>query len=116
MNDLISLSKAVEEIARRDTTDGTVKVFSGQEVIGILRDLPLEDPDKEADYWFRRSGHYEEIITKLTKIIAEHPKQIGLIHCGSCVNYDRHGRRCKYWNHGVISMDYCSKAEREPDE
>lgn len=31
------VDKVVEEIARRDTTDGTVKVFSGKEVIDIIR-------------------------------------------------------------------------------
>ena len=28
--------KVTEEIAKRDTTDGTVKVFSGIEVLGII--------------------------------------------------------------------------------
>lgn len=31
------VEKVVEEIARRDTTDGTVKVFSGREVIDIVK-------------------------------------------------------------------------------
>lgn len=31
------VDKVVEEIARRDTTDGTVKVFSGREIIDIVK-------------------------------------------------------------------------------
>lgn len=31
------VENVIEEIARRDTTDGNVKVFSGKEVIGIIK-------------------------------------------------------------------------------
>lgn len=31
------VEKVVEEVARRDTTDGTVKVFTGMEVLEIVR-------------------------------------------------------------------------------
>lgn len=44
MNDLIRRSDAIEEIARRDTTDGTVKVFSGREVADILNSMPSAQP------------------------------------------------------------------------
>ena len=44
--DLISRQAAIEEIARQDTTDGTIKVYSGREVIEILRSLPSEPPKK----------------------------------------------------------------------
>lgn len=43
MTDLISREAAIEEIARRDTTNGTVKVYSGLEVNAILSDLPAVD-------------------------------------------------------------------------
>ena len=42
--DCISRQAAVEEIARRDTTDGNVKVFSGQEIISILHSMPQAVP------------------------------------------------------------------------
>lgn len=32
------LENIIEEIARRDTTNGTVKVFSGSEIISILKE------------------------------------------------------------------------------
>lgn len=43
MDDLISREAAIEEIARRDTTDGTVKAYSGREINAILSDLPAVD-------------------------------------------------------------------------
>lgn len=58
MDDLISRPDAIEEIARRDTTDGTIKVYSGREVIEILRSLPSAQPEiircKECKYYIRR--------------------------------------------------------------
>ena len=39
MNNYICLNDAIEEIARRDFTDGTIKCFSGKEIIEILHGL-----------------------------------------------------------------------------
>ena len=39
-DDLISRAAAIEEIARRDTTNGTVKVYSGREINEMLNGLP----------------------------------------------------------------------------
>ena len=36
------IEKICEEIARRDSTDGTVKVFSGKEVIEIVQEIAKE--------------------------------------------------------------------------
>ena len=36
------IEKICEEIARRDSTDGTVKVFSGKEVIEIVQEVAKE--------------------------------------------------------------------------
>ena len=46
MSDLIERQAAIEEIARRDTTDGTIKIYSGREVIEILGDLPPAQPEQ----------------------------------------------------------------------
>lgn len=43
MSDLISRADAIEAIASRDETDGTVKVFTGREVNEILSALPSAD-------------------------------------------------------------------------
>ena len=45
--DLIDRQVAIEAIARRDTTDGTVKVFGGREVVEILKSLPFAQPDPQ---------------------------------------------------------------------
>ena len=45
--DLIDRQVAIEAIARRDTTDGTVKVFGGREVVEILKSLPSAQPDPQ---------------------------------------------------------------------
>ena len=39
-----------------------------------------------------------------------------VIRCKDCKKYDMHDHRCKHWNHGVVVMDWCSKAERKQDE
>lgn len=38
--------RVTEEVARRDTTDGTVKVFSGREVVEIVRGVVRYDQYK----------------------------------------------------------------------
>ena len=60
MSDYISRQAAIEEIARRDTTDGSIKVYSGREVIEILRSLPCAQPElirckdcKNSEHWYR---------------------------------------------------------------
>ena len=37
---------------------------------------------------------------------------VEIIRCKDCKKYDMHDHRCKHWNHGVVVMDWCSKAER----
>lgn len=48
--DCISREWLVEEIARRDTTDGTVKVFGGREVNEIIRNAPSVTPTERAGW------------------------------------------------------------------
>lgn len=38
------------------------------------------------------------------------------IRCAHCKRYDRHNHRCKWWNHGVSNIDWCSFAERKDGE
>ena len=52
MSDLIDRQAAIEEVARRDTTDGTVKVFSGREIIEILNGLPSVQPERQWETCF----------------------------------------------------------------
>ena len=55
MSCYIKLEDAVEEIARRDTTDGTVKVYSGREVADILEQIQPYDINQEV---FKKSKEY----------------------------------------------------------
>ena len=55
MDDLISRQAAIEAIASRDETNGTVKVFTGRQVNEILESLPSAD---------RPSGHWIDIDTQ----------------------------------------------------
>lgn len=41
---------------------------------------------------------------------------VEVVRCKGCMKYDSHGHRCKHWNHGVVVMDFCSRAERRTDE
>ena len=43
MSDLISRAEAIEAVASRDKTNGTVKVFTGKQVNEILAELPSAD-------------------------------------------------------------------------
>ena len=38
-----------------------------------------------------------------------------IIRCKDCERYDAHNHRCKWWNHGVSNIDWCSYAERRTD-
>ena len=42
---LIDAETLIEELARRDTTDGKVKVFSGLEVVDAIESTPIVDAE-----------------------------------------------------------------------
>lgn len=35
---------------------------------------------------------------------------VKVVRCVTCLYYDKHDRRCKVWNHGVITDGYCHMA------
>lgn len=47
MSDLIKREDAIEAVANADETNGTVKVFSGLEIIDMLNALPSAEPQWE---------------------------------------------------------------------
>ena len=59
MDDIISRQAAQEEIARRDTTDGTIKVFSGREVNEILASLPSAQTERPRGWFIEELIPYE---------------------------------------------------------
>lgn len=48
-------------------------------------------------------------VSRLSVLPSAQPE---IIRCKDCKKYDMHDHRCKHWNHGVVVMDWCNKAER----
>ena len=65
MSDLISRVDAIEAIASRDETDGTVKVFTGREVNEILESIP------SAEVVLQTPQTYGKSINPNTEIISD---------------------------------------------
>ena len=40
---------------------------------------------------------------------------VPVVRCKNCEHRDRHGHRCKVWNHGINVEDFCSHAERKEE-
>lgn len=41
---------------------------------------------------------------------------VPVVRCRDCKWYDKHDKRCKVWNHGVLSIGYCYRGEEREDE
>ena len=41
---------------------------------------------------------------------------VPVVRCKDCNWYDKHDKRCKVWNHGVLSIGYCYRGEERKDE
>ena len=57
----------------------------------------------------------EPVYRALSEAIKAASAQPKIIRCKDCKKYDSHGHRCKWWNHGVSNIDWCSYAERRTD-
>ena len=54
--------------------------------------------------------HYEDLKNLPTADVVE------VVRCKDCKDYDSHDHRCKFFNHGIVENDYCSRAiERRED-
>ena len=91
MSDLISRADAIEAIASRDETDGTVKVFTGREVNEILSELPSAD----AVATFRTGQTYGKSISirELTEVV----------RCKDCKH--RHEAECPMFFEEEVYID-----------
>ena len=59
MSDYIKREDAIEIIARHDDTDGTIKVFSGRFVNGLISAIPPADVRENVrGEWIRRDSRY----------------------------------------------------------
>lgn len=36
---------------------------------------------------------------------------VEVVRCKDCNHYVRHDKRCRFWNHGVESIDFCSQGK-----
>ena len=41
---------------------------------------------------------------------------VAVVRCRDCKHFDEHDKRCKVWNHGVLSIGYCYRGEERKDE
>ena len=109
---LIDASRLVEEFAKRDTTDGTVKVFSGREICDIICMQP------------EQSSKSFEAITEYAK-----PTRNGVRRAEEIIQIQFVGTeivRCKYCKHldtkfcpwdGLLDLNgFCSRGERKEVE
>lgn len=83
-------------ISRQATIDAIKKCVQD------MREYPLPDGLKK---------HVAENILKDVPTI----DAVEVVRCKDCMKYDSHEHRCKHWNHGVVVMDFCSRAERRTD-
>jgi hypothetical protein len=69
--------------------------------------------------WLKVKDYNDGELNMLKAILYEirfmRSAQPEIIRCKDCKKYDMHDHRCKHWNHGVVVMDWCSKAERRTD-
>ena len=56
------------------------------------------------------------INTEAVKGWLEKADMVSVVRCRDCKWYDKHDKRCKVWNHGVLSIGYCYRGEEREDE
>lgn len=105
MDDLISRQDAIEAIASRDETDGTVKAFTGREVNEILSALP--SADTVATF---RTGQTYGKSTSIRELVE-------VVRCKDCKNRNENcgmgeHRWCEIINMSTRADDYCSYGKR----
>ena len=78
-----------------------------QKAIDAIADMHCKS-DEDGYVWIIRSDAW-------ARIDALPSAQPGIVRCKDCLKYDAHGHRCKHWNHAVVVMDWCSRAERKEE-
>lgn len=74
----------------------------------ILDEIEALPSAQQCKYWDSESNH-----CALYRPSAQPVDAVEVVRCKDCKKYDTHDHRCKYWNHGVVVMDYCNKGERK---
>ena len=57
---------------------------------------------------------FNECISQVKK--SSEVDAVPVVRCEDCKWYDKHDKRCKVWNHGVLSIGYCYRGEEREDE
>ena len=141
---MIDLDDAIEAIASRDETDGTVKVFTGREINKILSDLPSAQPEGISGVFIPditvknlRKAPLEAVgellvVGEMEDIVLP-SAQPDIIRCKDCKWWDKsedspfgycmamkHGYMSAHWEIGIYRRYkgdwYCADAERRTDE
>lgn len=109
---LIDASKLVEEFARRDTTDGTVKVFSGREICDIICMQP-EQSSKSFETIAENVRPTRSGIRCTEELIKIEFLGTELVRCKECKHLDT--KYCP-WD-GLLDLNgFCSRGERKEVE
>lgn len=104
MDDLISRQAAIDALwkALYEYEDKTEKQFQ-------------ESDELDISEWILHRIFVQNMsdIDRQTILDAPGIDAVPVVRCKDCMKYDSHGHRCKHWNHGVVVMDFCSRAERK---
>jgi len=84
------------------------KLIYLEDAIKAIMDLP-DCPNGYSDTYDKA-----RVIGVLEDVPSAQPEQ--QTRCAHCKRYDLHNHRCKWWNHGVSNVDWCSYSERRTDE
>lgn len=101
--DEISRADVIEAIAGADITDGTVKVFSGKEVIKLIQALPSVQPQRQNEWILITDRLPDEYATVLVCTDAEEvfiADYLGILGDGSLCFDDNNG---SMWEGDVIA-------------
>lgn len=85
--------------------------------INVIKALPSAQPEITEDdvKEYCRKRCLIVVTSELYYEMAKRWSQQERILCRDCKKYDSHDHRCKVWNHGIHTDDWCSRAERRTD-
>ena len=90
-----------EELKIKAEAEG--EKMTGEEAIRII--------DQSDYFWIRPTLEEFQALNTAIEALKEQER----VSCAHCKRYDRHGHRCKRWNHGVSNVDWCSYGERKEE-
>lgn len=100
-------TKPLEDFeCNRVPLDKSLDYISRQAAIDAVKDMCKHyTPTKSVTH-----PHIDFVVDELQNLPSADVVEV--VRCGDCTKYDTHDHRCKYWNHGVVVNDFCSKGEK----